>query len=278
MSNAFATVFRKRVESAANRFHGLIYGYADTPKRLERVHAAIRESLLPLEPLPRAVETYEGNRAIDLEHARCHFRGTGRYATDADIEAAAEAEVEGRRPVHGFDSVPKFFPDENQHPYRIIDRVRLLAKLYTLVGVNPNEPLEPVWDEGERLVYRNATGPLLVWSIEDPALRESLDGKFWQENWPALVERLDGWVTEAEKWVINGPSGGVKTDVHVTVEQVARVVHLEPKSMSPYTKEWGQPVVPHKGSRPAQYSFSSIRPILETQFPETKDWSSIAGL
>jgi hypothetical protein len=278
MSNAFATVFRKRVESAANRFHRLIYGQADSPRRLERLHAAIRASLLPLEPVAHAVETYERDRARDLDDVRTHFRATGRYASDTEIQAAAEAEVESRRPVHGFESVPKFFPDENQHPYRLIDKLRLLSRLYSMVGVNPNEPLEPAWDASEQMVFTNPTGPLVVWHFQDAILRDALSGKCVPEEWAALVERLDGWVTEAETWLRNGPSGGGKTDIQVTVEQVARVVHLEPNSMSPYTNAWGEPEVPHSGRRAARYRLSAIRPILERQFPAVKDWSFDADL
>ena len=75
--------------------------------------------------------------------------------------------------------------------------------------------------------------------------------------------------------VPDGPFGGESPDIELTVEQVARWVHLKPKSMSGYSKDWGQPAVPHSGRRPARYLLSEILSILKRQFPHVKDFTDI---
>ena len=57
----------------------------------------------------------------------------------------------------------------------------------------------------------------------------------------------------------------------VTIKQVADIVHLETRSMTKYLRDWGTPVVTHRGRRPAKYDLAMIQPKLETQFPNTND-------
>jgi hypothetical protein len=71
------------------------------------------------------------------------------------------------------------------------------------------------------------------------------------------------------------PVGGESPDIELTVAQVARWVHLKPKSMSGYSKDWGQPAVPHRGRLPARYLLSAIISILKRQFLHIKDWTDI---
>jgi hypothetical protein len=75
--------------------------------------------------------------------------------------------------------------------------------------------------------------------------------------------------------VPDGPFGGESPDIELTVAQVARWVRLKPKSMSGYSKDWGQPAVPHRGRRPARYLLSAIISILKRQFLHIKDWTDI---
>lgn len=65
----------------------------------------------------------------------------------------------------------------------------------------------------------------------------------------------------------------------VTRKQIAKAVHLEEKSMTPYSKAWGDPEVPHGGKRPAKWDLNRILPILRKQFESVKegDWNELKG-
>jgi hypothetical protein len=64
------------------------------------------------------------------------------------------------------------------------------------------------------------------------------------------------------------PKGSNSDEILVTVKQIARMVHLEEKSIGSHTKKnWPEPSVPKSGQRPAQYKWEDIRPVLVNQFP-----------
>lgn len=56
----------------------------------------------------------------------------------------------------------------------------------------------------------------------------------------------------------------------VTIEQIAIHVHLDRRSMGPYTRDWPHPVISHGGRRPAKYDYDTLLPTLQGQFPDTE--------
>ena len=55
----------------------------------------------------------------------------------------------------------------------------------------------------------------------------------------------------------------------VTAKDIAKFVHLEPKSLS--RSSWPKPMVAHRGRRAAQWKWSDLRPVVEREFPDV-DW------
>lgn len=57
----------------------------------------------------------------------------------------------------------------------------------------------------------------------------------------------------------------------VTIQQVAkRLFHIGASSMTPYVREWGDPVIQHSGRVLAKYDLEVIRPTLERQLKKRK--------
>jgi hypothetical protein len=57
----------------------------------------------------------------------------------------------------------------------------------------------------------------------------------------------------------------------VTIGQISILVHLSERSMSPYVKDWGDPVEKKRGRRPARYDYAKILPKLRERFPDAPE-------
>ena len=64
----------------------------------------------------------------------------------------------------------------------------------------------------------------------------------------------------------------------VTIQQVAKLIfHIAAGSMTPYVKDWGEPVIRQSGQTKAKYDLEAIRPTLKMQRPFAKDdeWNAL---
>lgn len=68
--------------------------------------------------------------------------------------------------------------------------------------------------------------------------------------------------------------GACESSSLVSIEDVAKLVHLEPTSMTRYVKQWPSPRVSHRGRRKAIWDLELLRPVLQEQFPHV-DWDAI---
>ena len=96
------------------------------------------------------------------------------------------------------------------------------------------------------------------------------------------TEEFDGEkkrIRRALSHVMDDCKSGSQAGGNVTISMVADTVHLEPKSMSKYVREWGKPVVEASGRRPAEFKLRTILPKLKQQFPRQSetDWSKLAA-
>ena len=132
--------------------------------------------------------------------------------------------------------------------------------------------------------FHNAAGKLLA-SQRISHLRTKYEGCFeqWFLDWtlPRLSSRGEvQWyreILESEQKMVRSRTKSARKNqtpvsidsalpVLVTREIVAKMVHLSPRSMTPYIKNWPAPYVTHSGERPARWSYQVILPTLLKQF------------